>query len=135
MARIQPYTWHDFTKSAIPLRHCDDIVDDTDFKKTLQKDRDFALTEGNAAVQGVFDYPDGKVDAKNTPTAFELSLRSGELDKADVSTVERALNATAKSEAETSAKKAKTDKAQKVAEARQAHLDSQVGFDSKSVTE
>ena len=135
MARIQPYTWHDFSKSCIPHRHCDDIVDDTDFKKTLQKERDFALTEGNAPVQGVFDYPDGQYNEKLKPTDFELSLRSGELDKADVNTVERALKQQAQKEADASSKKAKADAAKKVSEARQAHMDSQIGFDSKSVTE
>ena len=89
--RVQPYTWHDFSLSVLPTRHCDDVVDDTDFKKSLQQERDFALTEGNSAVQGIFDYPDGVIDSKRSPTKLELSLRSGELDKADIDTVQRSL--------------------------------------------
>ena len=133
--RKQPYFYHDPKASVLPKIRCDDIVDDTDFKKTLQEERDFSLTTKNTIVTGQFDYPDGVVTEKNRPTDYEMAIRSGTLDKADISTAERILKAEAEAEGKQNQEKSKREKQEKLREARQAHLDKQVGFDSQSVSQ
>ena len=100
----------------------DDIVDRSSFRPDSEQVRQFHLSGSGSINQPVYDKPD------SLPTDLEIAIRSGKLDKAEISQLEQAKAA----EVEQSITKAKKDKAVKEAEdiskARQEYLDKATGF-------
>ena len=110
----------------------DDIVDKTDFRPDAETVRGSTISK-LPAMQGVYDYEDGKPTADKRPSDIIMALREGKLDKADLPAIESALKEDIKNENDEL--KAKTDAAAlaSVAKARQDYLDSLTGFDKNSV--
>lgn len=132
---VYPLFYHKVFESE-PVLY-DKIVDDSDFKRSLELERNARIVsqgQGAQAVGGVFDYPDGGIDDKKTPSSLELELRSGRLDKADIDTISRVVDDVAKKEKSDSDDKKKSDSRKKVSDARQAHMDSLTGFDPSRAT-
>lgn len=100
----------------------DDIVDRSSFRPDSEQVRQFHLSGSGSISQPVYDNPD------KLPTDLEIAIRSGKLDKAEISQLEQVKAA----EVEQSITKAKKDKAVKEAEdiskARQEYLDKATGF-------
>lgn len=114
----------------------DDIVDRTEFKTALEKDRNFRIgseKDGGGFVSGQYDSQDNSIP-KNLPSPTEIQLRTGLVsDPADLDTLQKLQVASAQKEFDDNVEKSKAEKQKKISAARQSHLDSMSGFDSSSV--
>lgn len=103
----------------------DDVVDRSTFKPDSEQTRIKSLTGAGSTVEGVYD------DKENRPTNLEIAIRSGKLDKAEISQIK--LKKT--DEFKESVEKDKKDKikadAEKIEKARREHLDNMIGFNGK----
>ena len=115
----------------------DKIVDRSDFKRGQDKERATRLSgdTGGSLTQGVYDFPDGVIDDKKSPTNVELALRKGKLDKADVDTLQRMEKQRAKEQQENSQVELEKAKQKSIDKQRQDYLDQQTGFTPNQSTE
>ncbi len=105
----------------------DDIVDRSTWSPCSDSMANrVAMVKGGSSGQGVYD------DADNLPTDLEVRIRSGKLDKAEVDLAIKQFVDDSKKEFDEKKKAEATEQAKKIAEARQAYLDSAVGFKSSS---
>lgn len=114
----------------------DAIVDRSEFKIGIDKERDTLLAQigaTNSSSGGVYDFPDGQVTDDKSPTDIQLALRSGQLDKADVDTLQRSEQAKAEQQGKENLSKQEKKRAKAIQDARQSHIDSRLGFDANSV--
>lgn len=100
----------------------DDIVDRSNFRPDSESVRQFVSNGVGSSGTGVYDDPD------NPPSDLEVRLRSGKLDKAEVSQL--ALQEVDKLNklADEKSKKAEQEKIDNLAKARQDYLDQKTGF-------
>lgn len=115
----------------------DKVVDRSDFKRGQDKERATRLSgdTGGSLTQGVYDFPDGVIDDKKSPTTVELALRKGKLDKADVDTLQRLEKQRAQEQQENSQSEFEKAKQKSIEQQRQDYLDSKTGFSPNSSTE
>lgn len=112
----------DFVSRVASLAY-DDIVDRSNW--SLSSEKDMARVAKNGASSGFSGSYD---DPEHLPSDLEVKIRSGKLDKAEVSrVVEQHLVDSAKENNEKK-KKSELEKAKKIAEARQDYLDKATGF-------
>lgn len=105
----------------------DDIVDRSTWSPCSDSMANrVAMVKGGSSGQGVYD------DVDNLPTDLEVRIRSGKLDKAEVDLAIKQFIEDSKKEFDEKKKAESTEQAKKIAEARQAYLDSAVGFKSAS---
>ena len=66
--------------------HYDKIVDRSNFRPDADDVRTKSLRAGSSSPGdiGLYDYKDGKVNKHFTPSAIQIALRQGQLDKADI---------------------------------------------------
>lgn len=108
----------------------DDIVDDTNFRRSSERIRDKILT-GNvgAGERGLYDFQENeKVTKENSPTDIEIDLRSGKLDKADIQKLEKVFNDKAVQDVETERTKKALEAERKASKDRQDKLDERLGI-------
>ena len=118
---IPPVEFHSPTKY-------DDPVDRSQFRPDSEQVRMFRMNGGGSNGTPVYD--DG-----DTPTDLEVQIRSGKLDKAEISQLQLKRQEEVK-ENISSAKKEKAEKeAEKEAKARQEYLDKATGFKGSNQTE
>lgn len=100
----------------------DDIVDRSSFRPDSEQVRQFHLSGSGSVGQPVYD------DSDNLPTDLEVAIRSGKLDKAEISQLQQ-IKADEIDKSVTKAKKIKAIKeAEDVSKARQDYLDKATGF-------
>lgn len=116
----------DFSSSFVTPKY-DDIVDRSTWSPSSDSMANrVAMVKGGSSGQGVYD------DSDNLPTDLEVRIRSGKLDKAEVDLAIKQFIDDSKKEFDEKKKAESTEQAKKIAEARQAYLDSAVGFKSSS---
>lgn len=116
----------DFSSSFVTPKY-DDIVDRSTWSPSSDSMANrVAMVKGGSSGQGVYD------DSDNLPTDLEVRIRSGKLDKAEVDLAIKQFIEESKKENDEKKKAESTEQAKKIAEARQAYLDSAVGFKSSS---
>lgn len=129
-----PYVFNDVRD--VKIIQYDDIVDRTEFKTAMEKDRNFRIgseKDGGGFVSGQYDSQDNSMP-KNMPSPTEIQLRTGLVsDPADIDTLQRITQKSAENELQKGSEKAEKDKAKKISAARQSHLDSLSGFDSSKI--
>lgn len=135
---IYPVRYHSIVKKKRLFGAYDSVVDLTDFKRVQAEAKQNALGLSSSLAggsEGLYDFDSASEigDEKREPTQVELALRQGRLDRADVDTLRRHEEAKATSEFEASKAESEKKRRSKVDEARQKHLDSQVGFDASAV--
>lgn len=134
VSRSLPFIFNE--PSALPIIQYDDIVDRTEFKTALEKDRNFRIgseKDGGGFVSGQYDSQDNSIP-KNMPSPTEIQLRTGLVsDPADLDTLQKLQVKSAQKEFDQNVEKSKADKQKKISDARQGHLDSLSGFDSSTV--
>lgn len=100
----------------------DDIVDRSSFRPDSEQVRQFHLSGSGSVGQPVYD------DFDNLPTDLEVAIRSGKLDKAEISQLQQ-IKADEIDKSVTKAKKIKAIKeAEDISKARQDYLDKATGF-------
>lgn len=103
----------------------DDVVDRSTFKPDSEQTRIKSLTGAGSTVQGIYD------DKENRPTNLEIAIRSGKLDKAEISQIKLKKTDEFKESVEQDKKdKIKAD-SEKIEKARREHLDNMIGFNGK----
>lgn len=130
----KPLSFSDFFKkslSFVPLA-CpyDDIVDETNFKRSSEIKRDM-VASGNigAGERGIFDYQEGEQITKdNIISDVEIALRSGKLDKADVQKLRELADVEAVSTIRQKKESELLEQADKAQKNRTAKLDQQLGI-------
>lgn len=100
----------------------DDVVDRSCFRPDSEQVRQFVSNGVGSSGVGVYDDPD------NMPSDLEVRIRSGKLDKAEVSQLILKESDNLKKLSSEKAKAAELDKVEKISKARQEFLDSKTGF-------
>lgn len=100
----------------------DDILDDSLFRPDKEQVRQYALTGSGSNQQGVYD------DKPDEVSDIEVKLRSGKLDKAEVTQLQHSERQKLDNINNEKNKQAELDKVEKIAKARQEHLDKATGF-------
>lgn len=115
---------------SVPEVSYDDIVDRSTFSPESDKEtiRTF-ISQGSGSGIGSYDDPD------NLPSDTEVLIRSGKLDKAEVSDLIRSKTNDIKKLQSDEEKQKAFDELQKISDARQAHLDAMVGFNPTTPSE
>ena len=115
---------------SIPEVVYDDIVDRSTF--SLESDKEnirTSIVQGAGSGVGSYDDPD------NLPSDTEVLIRSGKLDKAEVSDLIRSKTNEIKKLQSDEEKQKASEELQKISDARQAHLDSMIGFNPTTPSE
>lgn len=110
-----------------PVIKYDDVVDRSTF--SIEADRENArksLISGSSSI-GVYD-----TDVENV-SELAVKVRSGKLDKAEISMIQKGLKKDIAEQTEKDKKAAKVAEAEKIAQARQDFLDSATGFKGSPV--
>lgn len=110
-----------------PVITYDDVVDRSTF--SIEADRENArksLISGSSSI-GVYD-----TDVENV-SELAVKVRSGKLDKAEISMIQKGLKKDIAEQTEKDKKAAKVAEAEKIAQARQDFLDSATGFKGSPV--
>lgn len=110
----------------------DEIVDDSDFKKAMSENEVSSQIQsfGASGQEGVYDLDEyGK---GREPSFAMVELRSGKLDKADVSQIQKVLEVEAKQSADADEKEALRAQQQELSQRRQEAIDKQLGISDQS---
>lgn len=120
---------YDFDCS-VPVINYDDIVDRSTFSPESDKEsvRTF-IAQGAGGGIGSYD------DPEHLPSDTEILIRSGKLDKAEVSDLIRNKTNEIKKLQSDEEKQKVSEELQKISDARQAHLDSMIGFNPTTPSE
>lgn len=115
---------------SVPEVAYDDIVDRSTFSPESDKETvRTSIAQGAGSGIGSYDDPD------NLPSDTEVLIRSGKLDKSEVSDLIRSKTIEIKNLQSEEEKQKASEELQKISEARQAHLDSMVGFNPTTPSE
>lgn len=113
----------------------DDIVEKSDFAHLKEQNRIQRLSQegaGQSSGAGLYDFPKGDF-SKSDPDDALIALRSGRLDRADVSEIQRTLERiNTENLTDFEAKKVK-ELQEKVSKERQEFVDKELGFTPTSV--
>lgn len=109
----------------------DKVVDYGSFRPDREQVRAFHATGQGSTSQPVYD------DEKNMPSDVEVEIRSGKLDKAEISQLQQIKVKKAEEAISEAEKESARKQAEKLEKARQEHLDKVTGFKGAdaSVTE
>lgn len=133
----RPFRWRDDPDYVYkpPVVNYDDIVEKSDFAHLKEQNRIQRLSQegaGQSSGAGLYDFPKGDF-SKPDPDDALVALRSGRLDKADVSEIQRVLERiSTENLSELEAQKVKELK-EKVSQERQEFVDKELGFSPTSV--
>lgn len=115
---------------SVPEILYDDIVDRSTFSPESDKETiRISIAQGTGSGIGSYDDPD------NLPSDTEVLIRSGKLDKAEVSDLIRSKTHEINKLQSDEEKQKAFDELQKISDARQAHLDAMVGFNPTTPSE
>lgn len=115
---------------SVPEVAYDDIVDRSTFSPESDKETiRTSIAQGAGSGLGSYDDPD------NLPSDTEVLIRSGKLDKSEVSDLIRSRTNDIKKLQSDEEKQKASDELKKISDARQAHLDAMVGFNPTTPSE
>lgn len=100
----------------------DKVVDYSSFRPDREQVRAFHSTGQGSTSQPVYD------DPKKMPSDLEVEIRSGKLDKAEISQLQQIKTEKAEAAISEAEKAAAKEEAAKLEKARQEHLDKVTGF-------
>lgn len=133
----KPFRWRDdpdYIYKPKVIKY-DDIVEKSDFAHLKEQNRIQRLSQegaGRSSGVGLYDFPQGDF-SKFDPDDALVALRSGRLDKADVSEIQRVLERiNTENLSELEAKKVK-ELQEKITQERQEFVDKELGFSPTSV--
>lgn len=109
-------------KPDLPKIKYDKIVDKSQFRQDSDNIRQFVSNGVGSSGSGTYD------DPKNMPSDLEVRIRSGKLDKAEISQLQLSEIEKLKKLDADQKKAAEKDKLDKIDAARQAYLDKKTGF-------
>ena len=107
---------------AIPEVNYDDVVDRSTFRPDSESVRQSVLSGSGFGLKGVYD------DPSELPSDLEVSIRSGKLDKAEVSQIIIKKTRNAKDSVNKEREAALIAEKERIVEARQEFLDKATGF-------
>lgn len=110
-----------FVKTSVLVTY-DEVVDKSQFRPDSEQVRMFHLTGSGSNINPVYDDPD------NMPTDLEVRIRSGKLDKAEITQLQYSKEEQLKKSASDLKKEKLQSDKEKIAEARQDFLDKSTGF-------
>lgn len=108
---------------SVPLIDYDDIVDRSTF--SLDADREEVRRNRLIGSSSVGSYD----DTFDLPSDLEVKIRTGKLDKAELSQMQRNLKKGVKDNLDNEKQEEIKEKSEKISKARQEFLDKQTGFD------
>lgn len=112
----------------------DDIVDKTEFRPDSENVRSARASGGAMSGGGLYDFPDGIVPDSDCVTKEIIALRNGRLDKAEVQALKEQTDKALKDAVSEAKEKELLKQKEALVEARQAYLDSSIGFDPGEVS-